>query len=156
MLIRMICVGRLKEKYFTQAQAEYVKMLSRFAAVDIAEVRDERPKGDSPAAQRAAKEAEGARILAQVRGFVIACDPKGCTMTSEQFAKELEDLRLHGKSTVSFIIGGSTGLSDEVRRGADLVLSFSAMTMPHRLFRIVLLEQIYRAFKIASGEAYHK
>lgn len=156
MRIRIVCVGRLKEKYFEQAQAEYVKRLSRFATVDIVEVKDETPKSESAADERAARDEEGKRILPKLKGYVIACSPGGKTLTSEEFAARFKDLSVRGQSDVSFIIGGSTGLSDAVLQTADLVLSFSAMTMPHRLFRIVLLEQIYRAFKISSGQTYHK
>jgi 23S rRNA (pseudouridine1915-N3)-methyltransferase len=153
--IKLVCVGKLKEKYFLAAQAEYKKMLSRFADVEIVEVADQ-PLSKNGAGGNSALRAEGGRILPRLSGRVVACDIKGTQMTSEEFAGYLEGSRDGGAGEVCFVIGGSVGLAEEVKAKADMKLSVSRMTMPHRLFRIVLLEQIYRAFKIMAGETYHK
>lgn len=133
------------------AQAEYVKMLGRFCDVRVVEVADE-PDGDVKVSK--AKESE--RLFKKLSGYVIACDLRGSTFTSEGFAKKLQNVMLGGAGALCFVIGGSNGLSDDMVERADMLLSFSDMTMPHRLFRIVLLEQIYRAFKIMRNETYHK
>ncbi|MEG0784947.1 MAG: 23S rRNA (pseudouridine(1915)-N(3))-methyltransferase RlmH [Christensenella sp.] len=155
--IKIICVGKLKEKFYLQAQAEYVKMLGRFCEIVIDELPDEplaNVRGEN--AERAVKAAEGERILKKCAGYVIACDLRGKQMSSEVFAQKLDTLMTGGTSTVSFVIGGSLGLAEEVAARADMLLSVSEMTLPHRLFRIVLTEQIFRAFKIINGETYHK
>lgn len=153
--IKLVCVGKLKEKYFLAAQAEYKKMLSRFADVEIVEVADQ-PLSKNDAGDNSALRAEGGRILPRLSGRVVVCDIKGTQMTSEEFAGYLESSRDGGAGEVCFVIGGSVGLAEEIKAKADIKLSVSRMTMPHRLFRIVLLEQIYRAFKIIAGETYHK
>lgn len=157
MKITVLCVGKLKETYYQQAQAEYVKMLSRFAQVQVVELADE-PQAKGRAAEEKAREAEGRRILEKcpAGGFLIACDPRGRQFSSEAFAARLSAVMTEGQGALVFAVGGSHGLSGEVREQANLLLSFSEMTMPHRLFRIVLLEQVYRAFKIMNGETYHK
>ncbi len=155
--IKIICVGKLKEDFYLKAQAEYAKMLGRFCDLVIDELADEpltNVKGEK--AEAAVKEAEGRRILAKCEGYVVACDVKGKQMASELFAQKIDGLMTMGSSTVSFVIGGSLGLSQEVLTRADLRLSVSEMTLPHRLFRIVLLEQVFRAFKIINHETYHK
>ncbi len=132
-------------------------MLARFCDVVIDELADEpltNVKGEK--AEAAVREAEGRRILAKCEGYVIACDVCAKQLSSEAFAQKLDALMTGGSSTVSFVIGGSLGLSEEVKNHADLKLSVSEMTMPHRLFRIVLLEQVFRAFKILNHETYHK
>lgn len=154
--IRIVCVGKLKEKYFREAESEYAKRLKRYCDLKILEVKDETPKDDSPRSLEQARRVEGDRITAHLKGYVVACDIKGSTFNSETFSSFIEGLTLSGESHVSFVIGGSTGLSEAVLTRVDLRLSFSRMTLPHRLFRIVLLEQIYRAFRIARGETYHK
>ncbi|MDL2238286.1 23S rRNA (pseudouridine(1915)-N(3))-methyltransferase RlmH [Christensenellaceae bacterium OttesenSCG-928-K19] len=157
MKINFVCVGKLKEEYYKKAQAEYTKMLGRFCDVHIIEVSDDPlahvkiGKGE-----QAVKTVEGKRVLEKCAGFVVACDGRGKQMGSEQFSRKIEDIMLGGGSEITFVVGGSLGLSDEVRGRADMVLSFSKMTLPHRLFRVVLLEQVYRAFKIMRGETYHK
>jgi 23S rRNA (pseudouridine1915-N3)-methyltransferase len=157
MRIQTVCVGKLKEGYYREAQAAYIKLLGRFCDARVTEVADEPfPRARSVKQEEAAREAEGIRLLQKCEGFLIACDPRGEAMTSEAFSARLAELMLRGGSAVTFAVGGSTGLSEAVRDRADLLLSFSPMTMPHRLFRIVLLEQIYRAFKIMKGETYHK
>lgn len=153
--IKLVCVGKLKEKYYQAAQAEYKKMLSRFAEVEITEVPDQ-PLAKNGAGDEAALRAEAERIAPHLRGRIVACDIGGEAMDSEAFAAYIKNAMDTGAGGLCFVVGGSAGLADEVKQKADLRLSFSKMTMPHRLFRIVLLEQVYRAFKILSGETYHK
>lgn len=132
-------------------------MLGRFCSVCVEELSDEpltNIKGEN--AERAVKEAEGERILKKCEGYVIACDVQGTQMSSEAFAHKLDALMTGGAGVICFVIGGSLGLSAQVLKRADVRLSVSEMTLPHRLFRIVLLEQIFRAFKIMNGETYHK
>ena len=154
--IRVVCVGKLKEKYLREAEAEYAKRLRAYCNLRITEVKDERPREDTLRGEEMARRLEGDRLTAYFKGIVIACDPRGTTFTSEGFSSYLEGVSLTGESHATFVIGGSTGLSEAVHARADVRMSFSRMTMPHRLFRIVLLEQIYRAFRIARGETYHK
>ena len=155
--IKIICVGKLKEDFYTKAQAEYAKMMGRFCTLVVDELPDEPLAGvKGEKAEQAVKEAEGKRILSRCEGFVIACDVRGKQFSSEAFAEKLDALMTGGTSTISFVIGGSLGLSREVLAHADLRLSVSEMTLPHRLFRIVLLEQVFRAFKILNHETYHK
>lgn len=153
--VRIVCVGRLKMQYYAQAQAEYAKLLSRYCTLEIVEIREETVHERGGKAQERARREEAGRIEPKLSGYVIALDPKGKKMTSEAFSQFLMQRRDRGDD-VTFLIGGSTGLSPEIKHRADLVLSFSDMTMPHHLFRIVLLEQIYRAMKIGNGETYHK
>ena len=147
MNIHIICVGKLKETYFVDACKEYMKRLSRFAKLKITELLDE-----------PIPEKEGQKILSHLsrQDTVISLCVEGKQMSSEKLAAYISDCALSGKSNLAFIIGGSLGLSDEVKKRAALRLSFSEMTFPHQLMRVVLLEQIYRAFKINANEAYHK
>lgn len=157
--IFIIAVGKLKEKYLKEGIAEYVKRLSAYAKVDIIEVADEKaPEERSEEEKRKVKQKEGERILAKISPdmYVIALAIDGISWSSEQFAKELDKLMTHGKSKIAFIIGGSLGLSGDVLARADVRLSFSKMTFPHQLMRLILLEQIYRGFRIMRGEPYHK
>ena len=163
MNLDIICIGKLKEKYWTEAAAEYAKRLGRFCKLNVWELPESRLADNaSPAQEEAVKEAEGKAILAKIEGlgrqqaYVFALDPRGRELRSEDFAEKLAQIALNGKSRVVFVVGGSLGLSDEVRKSADSLLSFSAMTFPHQLFRVMLLEQIYRAGKINAGEKYHK
>ena len=163
MNIDVICIGKLKEHYWTEAAAEYAKRLGRFCKLNVWELPESRLADNaSPAQEEAVKEAEGKAILAKMealgrqQAYVFALDPRGKELRSEDFADKLARIALNGKSRAVFVIGGSLGLSDEVRRAADSLLSFSAMTFPHQLFRVMLLEQIYRACKINAGEKYHK
>ncbi len=159
MKITVIAAGKIKESYFSEAVAEYEKRLGRYARVEIITVPDEKtPEEASPAEEEQIKEKEGKRILARVKSgaYVIALAVEGAMMDSEALAAEIADLQLKGKSEICFIIGGSLGLSDEVKRRADQLLSFSRFTFPHQLMRVILLEQIYRSFKINAGEPYHK
>lgn len=158
MNINLICVGKIKEKYFTAAIDEYVKRLSRFARVNIIEVRDEKiPDNASSKEEDAIKAKEGAAILSRLRDgdYVIAMCVEGIQLDSVELSRRL-DAAAMSASTIDFIIGGSLGLSDEVKRRAALRLSFGKITLPHQLMRVVLTEQIYRAFKISRGETYHK
>jgi len=159
MNISVICIGKLKEKYWTEAVAEYAKRLNKYCTLTINELKEERiPENASPAEEAAAIEAEGRGILRQIKKetYVIALAVQGKALTSEELSEKIKSLGLAGKSDLAFIIGGSLGLSDEVLARADYRLSFSRMTFPHQMMRVILLEQIYRSFKIMRNEPYHK
>lgn len=159
MKITLLTVGKIKEKYFTSAIAEYSKRLSRYCKLEIIEVADEKtPDKASEALERQIKEKEGKRLAAYIKddAYVIALAIQGKMLSSEQLAKKIESLGVSGKSHIIFIIGGSLGLADEILKRADFLLSFSPMTFPHQLMRVVALEQIYRAYKINQNEPYHK
>jgi len=159
MNITIISVGKLKEKFMRQAVDEYMKRLTAYAKVNIIEVPDEKaPENLSIAQASAIKQKEGDRILKHItqNTFVITLEVDGKMLTSEQLSEKIEKLSLYGKSRVVFIIGGSLGISDGIKQRSDMSLSFSKMTFPHQLMRVVLLEQIYRAFKIMRREPYHK
>ena len=159
MNIKIVCVGKLKEKYFKDGIAEYVKRMSRFAKVKIVQVPDEKaPEKLSPAEMEQVKEIEGKRILDKIKDkeYVYVTAIKGKERTSEAFAKELSNLTTYGHSDITFVIGGSLGTSDAVNKRADDLISFGKFTMPHQLIGLVLIEQIYRAFMINSGSPYHK
>ncbi|SDX55080.1 23S rRNA (pseudouridine(1915)-N(3))-methyltransferase RlmH [Eubacterium barkeri] len=159
MKIRIICVGKLKEAYLGQAAAEYKKRLSRYCKLEILEVKDEKVPERLSEAQRAqAIAAEGERVLRHLEdnGAVITMEIGARALTSEAFAARIADFGLSGTSTITFVIGGSLGIAPAVLKRSDLSLSFSPMTFPHQLFRVMLLEQIYRAFKINNHETYHK
>lgn len=159
MNIKIVCVGKLKEKYFKDAIAEYQKRLGHFAKIEIVQVPDEKaPEKLSKAQQEQVKELEGDRILSKIkeREYVYVTAIKGKERTSEEFAKELSDLALYGHSDVTFVIGGSLGTSQAVNKRADDLISFGKLTLPHQLMRVVLIEQIYRGFMINNGSPYHK
>ena len=160
MTIEIICVGKLKEKYWQDAAAEYSKRLGRFCVLKITELPEVRLTGSSAADEAAVVEAESRAIMAKLspgpQSFTIALAIKGKSLSSEALAEKIAGLGLDGKSRIVFVIGGSLGLSEELLSACDMRLSFSAMTFPHQLMRVVLLEQIYRAFKINAGESYHK
>jgi 23S rRNA (pseudouridine1915-N3)-methyltransferase len=158
MKIRIICVGRLKERYFADAEKEYVKRLSRFAQVEIVEVAEELPEGSSPADIKKAVDAEAERLLKASAGisYRIALSPEGRKTDSFGFAAIFPEAAVRGASAFDFFIGGSSGLGDAVKSRCDRLLSFSDLTFAHQLFRVILLEQIYRAFKINANETYHK
>ena len=159
MNIKIVCVGKLKEKYFKDEIEEYVKRMSRFAKVKIVQVPDEKaPEKLSPAEMEQVKEIEGKRILDKIKDkeYVYVTAIKGKERSSEAFAKELSNLTTYGHSDITFVIGGSLGTSDAVNKRADDLISFGKFTMPHQLMRLVLIEQIYRAFMINSGSPYHK
>lgn len=159
MRIEIVAVGKIKEKYLVQGIAEYVKRLGPYAKIRIREVADEKaPESLSPAEEAQVRQKEGERILSvlQPDTYVIAMAIDGDMWTSEQLARRLSDLATYGRSQLAFVIGGSLGLSDDVLRRADARLSFGCITFPHQLIRLVLTEQIYRAFKIVRGEPYHR
>lgn len=159
MNIEILCVGKLKEKYFKQGIEEYIKRLRPYANVSIVEVADEKaPESLSEAEIEQVKTAEGERLLKKLpdSSYAIVLAIQGKQMPSEAFAEKIRELATYGQSDIAFIIGGSNGLSDTVLRRADFQLSFSKFTFPHQLMRLILVEQIYRAFKIMRGEPYHK
>ncbi|MDD4239355.1 MAG: 23S rRNA (pseudouridine(1915)-N(3))-methyltransferase RlmH [Desulfotomaculaceae bacterium] len=156
--ITILAVGRLKERYLSEACAEYLKRLSAYARVSTVEVEDEGIAENLTAQGREkVKQKEGERILRRLRPgtFVIVLEPRGKTKTSEDMSEMLDKLALDGRGELAFIIGGSLGLSPAVLERADLKLSFSKFTFPHQLMRVILLEQVYRWFKISRGEPYH-
>lgn len=152
MKVNIVCVGKIKEKFFTDAIAEYAKRLSRFCTFNIIEV-DEASKTDNLEKK---SEMEGKLLLEKCSGTIIALDGKGKQLSSPELASFLKESTSMGSSEFSFVIGGSNGLSDAVIKSAKLVLSFGKITFPHQLFRVVLSEQIYRAFTINAGLPYHK
>lgn len=159
MKITILCVGKIKEKYFVDAIAEYAKRLGRYHKLEIVEVADEKtPDGAGAALEEQIKAREGERLLKNIKegSYVIALAIEGKALSSEEMAKKLDTLAVSGDSHVSFVIGGSLGLSEQVKQRADDLLSFSRMTFPHQLMRVVLLEQIYRCCKISAHEPYHK
>lgn len=156
--IKIICVGKLKEKYWDAACSEYLKRLRGYCAPEIIEVREARLPANASAADEAnVMAAEGRDILGRIGSgdYVIAMDIGGKELSSEEIARKITEISFNN-SRISFIIGGSLGLSDDVRKRADFRLSFGKITLPHQLARVVLLEQVYRAFKINAGETYHK
>ena len=159
MNITIISVGKIKEKYIKLGIDEFSKRLSRYCKLTMIEVPDEKtPDNVSEREMELIKDKEGKQILSKIKDnmYVIAMDLQGEMKTSEQFAKQLSNLALSGDSNVAFIIGGSLGLSDKVLKRADARLSFSKMTFPHQLMRVILLEQIYRSYRIMHHEPYHK
>lgn len=159
MKITLVTVGKLKEKYFTGAVEEYAKRLSRYCKLEIVELADEKtPDQASEAVNRQIKEKEGARILGVLKpdAYVIALAIQGKMASSEELAEKIERLGVSGISHIQFVIGGSLGLSEQVLSRADEQLSFSRMTFPHQLMRVILLEQIYRSYRIICHEPYHK
>ena len=159
MNIQIISVGKLKEKYLKLGIDEYTKRLSSYAKIDLVEVPDEKaPENLSDADMEIVKKKEGERILSKIGAdtYVIALAIDGKMKSSEQLASDLESLMTYGKSKIAFVIGGSLGLHEEVMKRADEKLSFGKMTLPHQLMKLVLVEQIYRAFRIIKGAPYHK
>ena len=159
MKIKIVTVGKLKEKYLRDGIAEYSKRLSRFANLEMLELADEKtPDRASDSENQKILELEGTRILSKIgdRDFVIVLAIEGKTLSSEEFSKQLEQAPINGFSTLTFVIGGSLGLSPKVKKRANLSISFGRLTLPHQLMRLVLVEQIYRAFTIQQGSPYHK
>lgn len=159
MKITLITVGKIKEKYLEQAIAEYSKRLNRYCKLEIIQVADEKtPDGASLLVEEQIKEKEGQRILSHIKDgmYVIALAIQGNMLTSEELAQKMDTLGISGVSHAAFVIGGSLGLSEQVLKRADYQLSFSKMTFPHQLMRVILLEQIYRSYRIISGAPYHK
>ncbi|MEY8427891.1 23S rRNA (pseudouridine(1915)-N(3))-methyltransferase RlmH [Lachnospiraceae bacterium 46-15] len=159
MKITLLAVGKIKEKYLVQGIGEYAKRLSRYCKLEIVEVADEKtPDKASEAVEMQIKHTEGRRLLKYIRedDYVIALAIQGKMLDSIELSKLVENLGIQGKSSLVFVIGGSLGLSDEVLGRADYLLSFSKMTFPHQLMRMILLEQVYRGYRIMMREPYHK
>jgi len=159
MKIKIVTVGKLKEKYLVQGINEYAKRLGAYAKLEFVEVPDEKaPETLSEAQMLQIKEKEGQRILAKIKDteYVFALAIDGTNPTSEAFAKQIDQLGIQGKSQLTFVIGGSLGLSQEVMTRSDDKISFGKMTYPHQLMKLILLEQIYRAYRINTGAPYHK
>lgn len=159
MKITLITVGKIKEKYLRDAIAEYTKRLSKYCKLESIEVADEKtPDQASETVEENIRTKEGERILKYIRDdmYVITLEIAGKMLSSEEFARKIEKLGIQGKSSIAFVIGGSIGLGKEVLKRSDFALSFSKMTFPHQLMRVVLLEQVYRAYRIINGEPYHK
>lgn len=159
MKITIISVGKIKEKYLRDGIAEYTKRLGRYCKLELVEVTDEKtPDGASEAEERKIKDTEGERILHLIRDtdYVTALAIDGKMLDSPELSRWMESLGVQGKSSIVFVIGGSLGLSEAVLQRADYKLSFSRMTFPHQLMRMILLEQIYRGYRIMNGEPYHK
>lgn len=158
--INIICIGKIKERYFSDAIAEYSKRLGAFCKFNIIELPEERIKNNKPNMSQISEvlEAEGMRILQKisVSDCVIAMCIEGKQISSEELSRTLDGYAVIGKSTVDFIIGGSYGLSSEVKKRADMCISMSKMTFPHTMARMILTEQLYRAFEISSNGKYHK
>ena len=159
MKIKIVTVGKLKEKYLRDGIAEYSKRISRFATIEMLELADEKtPDRASDSENAKILDVEGNRILSKIgdREFVVVLAIEGKNLSSEEFSKQLEQASINGYSTLTFVIGGSLGLSHQVKKRANLFLSFGRLTLPHQLMRLVLVEQIYRAFTIQQGSPYHK
>lgn len=159
MRITIICVGKIKEAFYRDAVAEYIKRLGRYCRLEVMEVADEKTPEDAGALlQDQIKAKEAGRLLEKIRAdaFVCTLEIGGKRLSSEGFAGWIERAGISGDSHIQFVIGGSLGLHDSVRGRADMALSFSDMTFPHQLMRVILLEQIYRAFRIINGQPYHK
>lgn len=159
MNITLISVGKLKEKYLKSAIDEYSKRLTRYCKLNIIEVPDEQtPDNASEKEELQIKNKEGQKILAHIKDnmFVVALDLKGKMLSSEELAGFIKDCGVKGDSNIAFVIGGSLGIGDEVLKRCNYKLCFSKMTFPHQLFRVMLLEQVYRGFRIINGEPYHK
>lgn len=159
MKITLITVGKIKEKYLKDAIAEYSKRLGRYCKLVIIEVADEKtPDQVSETAEEGIRTKEGERILKHIKDdmYVVTLEISGKMLSSEELAEKINSLGLAGKSSIAFVIGGSIGLGKEVLSRSDYALSFSKMTFPHQLMRVILLEQVYRSYRIINGEPYHK
>lgn len=159
MNIKIISVGKLKEKYLKMGIEEYVKRLGAYCKIELIEVPDEKaPEKLSAAEMIQVKEKEGERILSKIpeNAYVFALAIEGKQRTSEEFSKEIDQLGISGKNQLVFVIGGSLGLSDAVLKRSNTQISFGKMTLPHQLMRLVLVEQVYRGYRIMKGEPYHK
>ena len=159
MKITVICVGKIKEDFYRKAVSEYEKRLGRYCKLEIIEVQDEKtPDNASPAMEEQIKEKEAVRILKHIKedAYVITLEIHGANPDSVSFSNQLNQLAVQGKSHIQFIIGGSLELHYSVSSAAHQAISFSNMTFPHQLMRVILLEQIYRGYRIMKGEPYHK
>ena len=159
MRITLITVGKIKEKYLKDAIAEYTKRLSKYCKLEIIEVADEKtPDNASEVVEHAIRVKEAERILRYIKddAYVITLEINGKQLSSEELADKIDKLGVQGTSHIIFIIGGSIGLGEDVLKKSDFALSFSKMTFPHQLMRVILLEQVYRSYRIISGAPYHK
>lgn len=159
MKITIITVGKIKEKYLRDAIAEYTKRLSKYCKLEIIEVADEKtPDHASETVEEMIRAKEAERILKHIKddAYVITLEIKGKMLTSEELADKVDTLGIQGVSHIAFVIGGSIGLGEDVLKRSDYALSFSKMTFPHQLMRVILLEQIYRSYRIITGQPYHK
>ena len=158
MKVTLICVGKVKEKFYRDAIKEYEKRLGAYIKLNTIEISDEKVKVENDSEIALAMEKEGNNILSKIKDnqYVITLEFLGKNLSSEEFASKIDNLMLTGKSDVALVIGGSYGLSDSVKKRSDFALSFSRMTFPHQMMRVVLLEQVYRAYRIIIGASYHK
>ena len=158
MNINIICLGKIKEPYIKSGLEEYSKRLSKYCKLNTIELEDEKvPDKNSPRELEIIQKTEAERIKSSLKpGYTIALDFRGKQLTSEAFAQKIEVLGVSGQSNITFIIGGTTGLSQEIRKNSDFVFSFSTLTFPHQLIRLFLYEQLFRCFKIIKGETYHR
>ena len=158
MKITLICVGKVKEKFYRDAIKEYEKRLGAYIKLNTIEISDEKVKVENDSEIALAMEKEGNNILSKIKDnqYVITLEILGKNLSSEEFALKIDNLMLTGKSDIALVIGGSYGLSDSVKKRSDFALSFSRMTFPHQMMRVVLLEQVYRAYRIITGASYHK
>ena len=159
MNINIICVGKIKESFYREAIDEYSKRLNNYCSLSIIELKDEKiPNNPSEKDNQIVKEKEGNNILSHIKKdtYLICLDLKGKQYTSEEFSQKINNINNNISSSITFVIGGSLGISQNVLKKANESISFSKMTFPHQLFRVILLEQIYRAFKIMNNETYHK
>ena len=158
MKVTLICVGKVKEKFYRDAIKEYEKRLGAYIKLNTIEISDEKVKVENDSEIALAMEKEGNNILSKIKDnqYVITLEILGKNLSSEEFASKIDNLMLTGKSDVALVIGGSCGLSDSVKKRSDFALSFSRMTFPHQMMRVVLLEQVYRAYRIIIGASYHK
>lgn len=153
MNINIVCVGKIKENFYKDAVCEYAKRLTRFCKFNVVEVAESRLESNDI---NKVKVIEGKSIISKLKGYVIILDLAGVMLTSTDLAEKIDDLQTSGVSEITFVIGGSYGLSDEIKQKADFTLCFGKMTFPHQLMRVILSEQIYRAFMINSNSEYHK
>lgn len=153
MNINIVCVGKIKENFYKDAVSEYAKRLTRFCKFNVVEVAESRLESNDI---NKVKVIEGKSIISKLKGYVIILDLAGIMLTSTDLAEKIDDLQTSGVSEITFVIGGSYGLSDEIKQKADFTLCFGKMTFPHQLMRVILSEQIYRAFMINSNSEYHK
>ena len=158
MKVTLICVGKVKEKFYRDAIKEYEKRLGAYIKLNTIEISDEKVKVENDSEIALAMEKEGNNILSKIKDnqYVITLEILGKNLSSEEFASKIDNLMLTGKSDVALVIGGSYGLSDNVKKRSDFALSFSRMTFPHQMMRVVLLEQVYRVYRIITGASYHK
>lgn len=153
--INLIAIGDIKEKYLKDAINEYLKRLTRFAEVKIIELKENNPKSNSPAEIKSALQKDKTEIEKHIKGYCVCLDIEGKMLTSEEFSKTIEKISINN-SEISFIIGASNGLDEELKSRCNMRLSFSKMTFPHQLMRVIFLEQLYRAFTISNNISYHK